>query len=128
MTVALYALVVEDLDFWQETLREVLTDAGYRVWVASSYSEALDALAQNEFHLTIIDPVLDDTNRHNRDGLRILQHILDEWPGVRAMVVTSSDPKSICREVSEMSADVPMLWKDEWDDDQFLAILRGFGQ
>ena len=36
-----HALVVEDLDFWQDGLHEILTDAGYRVWVASSYAEAL---------------------------------------------------------------------------------------
>jgi CheY-like chemotaxis protein len=120
---ALYALIVEDLDFWQDALREVLTDAGYCVWVASSYTEALDALAQKKFHLAVIDPVLDDINRRNRDGLRVLQHILDERPDTCAIVVTSSDPKRIRREVGEMSADVPVLWKDEWDDDRFLAIV-----
>jgi DNA-binding SARP family transcriptional activator len=75
---SLHALIVEDLDFWQDAMHEVLSDAGYRVWVASSYDEALEALAQHEYHLAVIDPVLDDANRHNRDGLRVLQHILDE--------------------------------------------------
>ena len=126
MNSSLQALIVEDLDFWQDTLHEVLTDAGYRVWITSSYAEALDALAQNEFHLAMIDPVLNDTNRHNRDGLRVLQHILDERPDMCAIVVTSSDPKHIRREVDEMSPDVPVLWKDEWDDKRFLAIVRDF--
>jgi CheY-like chemotaxis protein len=124
MNSSLQVLIVEDLDFWQDALHEVLTDAGYWVWVTPSHAEALDALAQNEFHLAVIDPVLDDTDRHNRDGLRVLQHILDERPDMCAIVVTSSDPNRIRREVDEMSADVPVLWKDEWDDDQFLAIVR----
>jgi CheY-like chemotaxis protein len=117
-------LVVEDLDFWQETLREVLADAGYRVWVAASYPEALNTLDQHTLDLAVIDPVLDDTNRHNRDGLRVLQYILDEQPGMGAVVVTSSDPNAIRREVTEMSTDVPLLWKDEWDDDRFLDVIR----
>ncbi len=118
------ALVVEDLDFWQKTLREILIDAGYEVSVAPDHAEALDALGHGVFHLAVIDPVLDDTNRHNRDGLRILQHILDTYPDMRAIVTTSSDPNRIRREVGAMSASIPILWKDEWDDDQFLAILR----
>ncbi len=126
MSVLLRALIVEDLDFWQDTLHEILTDAGCQVWVASSYTEAMNALSQNEFHLAMIDPVLDDTNRHNRDGLRVLRYILDNRPDMRAIVVTSSDPEHIRRDVDEMSADVPVLWKDEWDDDRFLTILRNF--
>lgn len=126
MTFLCRALVVEDLDFWQETLREVLTDAGCQVWVASSRAEALNTLAQSEFVLAVIDPVLDDTNRHNRDGLRVLQYILDERPDMFAIVVTSSDPNAIRREVSEISVDVPLLWKDEWDDDRFLTIVHDF--
>ncbi len=119
-----YALIVEDLPFWQETLHEVLLDAGCQVWIASSYAEAVELLAQHEFHLAVIDPVLDDTNSHNRDGLRVLRRILDERPAMRAIVTTSSDPNHIRREVSEMAAGVPVLWKDEWDDERFLALVR----
>ena len=124
MSPFLYALVVEDLDFWQDTLEEVLVDAGYRVSIAASYGEALATLAGQSFHLAVIDPVLDDTDRHNRGGLDILQYILDQRPDMRAIVVTSSDPRRILREVSELSDDVPVLWKDEWDDERFLAIVR----
>jgi CheY-like chemotaxis protein len=124
MSSLLQALIVEDLDFWQDTLQEILTDAGYQVWTASSYAEAMEALAQHEFHLATIDPVLTDSNRHNRDGLRVLKYILDERPDMRAVVITSSDPQHIRREVDEMSPDIPVLWKDEWDDEKFLAMLR----
>jgi DNA-binding NtrC family response regulator len=119
-----YALIVEDLDFWQEALSEILTDAGYRVCAASSYDEAVDALDHNEFHLALIDPVLDDTNPRNRDGLRILQHILDRQPEMGTVVVTASDPNRIRREVREMSADIPLLYKDKWDDVQFLDLVN----
>jgi CheY-like chemotaxis protein len=124
MSSLLQALIVEDLDFWQDTLQEILTDAGYRVWTASSYAEAMEVLAQHEFHLATIDPVLTDSSRHNRDGLRVLKYILDERPDMRAVVITSSDPQHIRREVDEMSPDIPVLWKDEWDDEKFLAMLR----
>jgi CheY-like chemotaxis protein len=126
MSAPAHALVVEDLDFWQDTLQEVLIDGGYHVWTASSYAEALDTLAGHAFQLAVIDPVLDDTDRHNRDGLQVLRYILDQRPDMRAVVVTSSDPKHIQREVNEMCADVPVLCKDEWDDNRFLAIVRDF--
>jgi CheY-like chemotaxis protein len=101
-----------------------LTDTGYQVWIAASYAQALEALAHNKFNLAVIDPVLDDANRRNRDGLRVLQHILDQRPEISAMVITSSDPNRIRREVSEMSPDIPLLWKDEWDYDRFLSVVR----
>lgn len=126
MTPLLRALIVEDLGFWQDALREVLVDAGCRAWIASNYAEAMDALTRNEFDLAMIDVVLDDTNRHNRDGLRILRHILDRRREMCAIIVTSSDPKRIQREVNDISPDVPVLWKDEWDDEQFLAIVHDF--
>jgi hypothetical protein len=40
------------------------------------------------------------------------------------IVITSSDPNRIRREVGDMSPDIPLLWKDEWDDDRFLSIVR----
>ncbi len=124
MNASLRALIVEDLGFWRDTLHEVLVDAGCRVWTASSYAEAMDTLAQNEFDLAMIDVVLDDTNRHNRDGLRVLRHILDQQLDTCAIIITSSDPKRIQREVNEISPNVPVLWKDEWDDEHFLAIMH----
>ena len=119
-----HALIVDDLSCWQDTLHEALADAGYRVCIAVSYAEAMDALGRQQFHLAIIDPVLDDANRRNRDGLRVLRHILDQWPDVRSVVVTSSDPNRIRHEVNEMSPAIPVLWKDEWDDGHFLAVVR----
>lgn len=119
-----HALIVEDLDFWQDALFEILADTGYRVCAASSYAEALDALGQNEFHLAVIDPVLDDSNRRNRDGLRVLQYILDQRPNTCAVIVTASDPNRIRREVREMSRTVPLFWKEEWDDSRFLAVIK----
>jgi CheY-like chemotaxis protein len=124
MTEAPHALVVEDLCFWQDTLREILVDAGCRVSIVPGHAEALALLNRDQFQLAVIDPVLDDTNRHNRDGLRVLQHILDQYPTVHTIVTTSSDPIHIRREVSEMSPKTLILWKDEWDDAQFLIMLR----
>jgi CheY-like chemotaxis protein len=122
---SLYALIVEDLDFWQDVLCEALAEAGYRVYIAPSRAEALEALGRNKFQLAVIDPVLDDTNRRNRDGLRVLQHILDEQLDMGVVLVTSSDPNRIQREVREMAPGIPLFWKDEWEDERFLAAVRG---
>ncbi len=117
------ALIVDDLGCWQDTFGEVLTDAGYQVCVAASYAEAMDALGRQRFHLAVIDPVLDDANRRNRDGLRVLRHILAQLPDICSVVVTSSDPNRIRHEVNELSPAIPVLWKDEWDDGRFLAVV-----
>jgi DNA-binding NtrC family response regulator len=119
-----HALIVEDLVCWQDALNEALTDAGYHVCLAASYAEAMDVLGRRHFHLAIIDPVLDDANRRNRDGLRVLQHILAQLPDICSVVVTSSDPNRIRHEVNELSPAIPVLWKDEWDDGRFLAVVR----
>jgi CheY-like chemotaxis protein len=123
VTLSPHALIVEDLEFWQDVLSEVLVDAGYRTWVASSYAQAMEALAQAEFDVAIIDPVLADANRRNRDGLRVLQYILSQRPEIGTLVVTSSDPNRIQREVRGISPDVPLLWKDEWTDEIFLNVI-----
>lgn len=120
------ALVVEDMTIWQEAMQEILTDSGYEVLLASSRDDALSILSAHDVRLTIIDPVLDDTNRHNRDGLRVLQDILLKYPHMRMIVMTSSDPRRIRSEVEALSLRVPILWKDEWDDNEFLSVLRGF--
>ncbi len=124
MNASPYALIVEDLDFWQDVLGEALAEAGYQGCIAPSHAEALEALARNKFQLAVIDPVLDDTNRRNRDGLRVLQHILDEQLGMDVVLVTSSDPNRIQRELREMAPDIPLFWKDEWEDERFLAVVR----
>ena len=62
----------------------------------------------------------------NRDGLRVLKHILDRQLNTRTIIVTSSNPKRIRREVAEIASGVSVLWKDQWDDEQFLAIVDEF--
>lgn len=124
MTPVLHALIVEDLAVWQDMLQEILVDAGYQVSIAADYASALGELEDHTFQLAVIDPVLDDNNRHNRDGLRILQYIMEKYPDMRSIVTTSSDPNRIRRDVAEISENTPILWKDEWDDARFLAILH----
>ena len=124
MSTSRRALIVEDLDLWQTALSEVLVEAGYQVCIARNRTEALAALAQSQFHLAVIDPVLDDSNRRNRDGLRVLRHILDQQPNTAVVVVTSSDPNRIRREVHQLSPHIPLLWKDRWDDDHFLTLVQ----
>ncbi len=40
------------------------------------------------------------------------------------MIVTASDPNRIRREVQEMSRNVPLFWKEEWDDNRFLTVIQ----
>src|SRR3712207_5860177 len=63
-------LVVEDDPAIQEVLQYLLTNAGYRVVQATSGTEALDALRQQDIDLVLLDIMLPDGN-----GYEICEHI-----------------------------------------------------
>lgn len=77
-------LVVEDAHSWQEIYREVLTEKGYEVEVASDRATAIDALNRRFFHVAVVDLRLSEHDASNRDGLEVLDHIwkLDEGTAV----------------------------------------------
>lgn len=52
-------LVVEDDAGWQSILSELLTDAGYKVRLCSSYGEALGCLRRETYTLAVIDLALE---------------------------------------------------------------------
>ena len=67
-------LIVEDEQIWQEILQEGLTEAGYQVELATSFSEAKTKLNQTRFSLVTLDARLHaGSNRH--DGMLLLDYI-----------------------------------------------------
>ena len=61
-------LVVDDERGMRETLVDILTACGYRVWSAADGDAALDAIRQNEF-----DVVVMDIKMPGRDGVTVLR-------------------------------------------------------
>ena len=88
-------LVVEDRTDWQDIVCTALERQGHIPHPAMSYHEALLALEKATFSLAVVDPVLDKTNRFNRDGLSIIQKIKETQPAMPLLVLTGSLTRDI---------------------------------
>ncbi len=76
-------LIVEDDPLFGQALKEVVEGAGYRLRLAASGAEALEAIAEESFDLVVQDVNLPDAN-----GLDLLQQIISRQPHCGAIVMT----------------------------------------
>jgi two-component system response regulator AtoC len=77
-------LVVDDERTLRFTLKEGLSEEGYRVETAADGAEALERLKQEEFDLALLDQKLPDTS-----GLDLLQEIRSRHPAVQVVMMTA---------------------------------------
>ena len=77
-------LVVDDERTLRFTLKEGLSEEGYRVEAAADGSEALERLKQDEFHLVVLDQKLPDTS-----GLDLLREIRARYPSIQVVMMTA---------------------------------------
>ncbi len=124
MTDQSHILVVEDRADWQKILCRSLVRAGHAPHPATSYEEAMAALKSHKFKLAIIDPVLDITNRFNRDGLRVIQSICDTQPAIPIMIVTGSLTRDLKASLQQLYPGAPVLFKENWDPAEFSYLIR----
>lgn len=117
-------LVVEDRADWQTIVRTDLQHAGYTAHAAQSYAEAVAALHTRHFALAIIDPVLDITNRFNRDGLSVLQQICTSYPTMPIMIITGSLTRDVQQSLQHLCPDAPVLLKECWDSRTFTDLVH----
>lgn len=119
-----HILVVEDREDWQDIICDAITAGGHVPHAALSYQEALDVLGQQQFDLAVIDPVLDRTNRFNRDGLSVIQKITDTQPGIPVIVVTGSLTHDLKVSLEHLSPHAPVLAKERWNPDRFKQMVH----
>jgi CheY-like chemotaxis protein len=81
-------LVVDDNRSWLENYEEALTDQGYSVRTAADLRTAQSLLDQQFFHVAVVDIRLDERDRHNFEGLDVLQRIWELDEGTAAIVVS----------------------------------------
>ncbi len=81
-------LIVEDREDWRDIVCTAVSKAGYTVHAASSYEEAIAPLGEKKFDLAVVDPVLDMANRFNRDGLSVIQTIMEKQAGISIVILT----------------------------------------
>ena len=76
-------LIVEDDPLFGRALKEIVARAGYRLQLARSGAEALEAVARESFDLVLQDLKLPDAN-----GLDILQEITARRPRCGSIIMT----------------------------------------
>jgi two-component system response regulator AtoC len=77
-------LVVDDERTLRFTLKEGLSEEGYRVEVAADGAEALETLERDEFHLVLLDQKLPD-----QSGIDLLKTIKAKRPGTQVVIMTA---------------------------------------
>lgn len=99
-------LLVEDLDQFYTPISRWLSEAGYRVRLATTYQEAHSALEIEHSHLAIVDIRLVDDDDQNEDGLQLIadmrQMNLTELPCI--VLTAYSDGKRILRALQDLGA------------------------
>lgn len=68
-------LHVEDDENWRNTLNRLLSKQGFSVDGTATLTKALTLLAENLYHLVILDIRLSDEDYKNSDGMNILKEI-----------------------------------------------------
>ncbi len=118
-------LVVEDREDWQDIVCTTISAEGHIPHSAYSYQEALAILDKQKFALAVIDPVLDRTNRFNRDGLSVIQKIGEtHQPDIPIIVVTGSLTHDLKASLEHLSSGASVMAKESWDPLEFTTLLR----
>jgi DNA-binding SARP family transcriptional activator/ActR/RegA family two-component response regulator len=116
-------LVVEDRADWQDIICQVIAEKGHITHSATTYQEAMVMLAAHPFDLAVVDPVLDASNRFNRDGLSVIQKIVELQPSLPIMVITGSLTHDLKASLQHLYPGAPVLFKERWDTTEFSHLV-----
>jgi len=88
-------LVVDDVGVVRKVAFRLLSEAGYRVFEASSAAEALEVLATSRraINLAIVDVVLPEVS-----GVDLVRIVRDEWPATRVLFMSAFPAEILVRE------------------------------
>jgi ActR/RegA family two-component response regulator len=90
------ALVVDDNERWLRTLARLVSYFGYSVSTAQTYDEALELTrSDSPPNLLIVDVRLQDDNKENIDGLRLIQEMKESGRLQKSIVVTGYPTREI---------------------------------
>ena len=77
-------LIVEDEAITRESLRDWLTYSGYQVETAQKGEEALEAIAEQDFGIVILDLKLP-----GKDGIEVLREAKEKRPQLKGVIITA---------------------------------------
>lgn len=76
-------LIVEDDLFFREVYSDLLRNSGYEVDAVASTFEAFDALNRNDYHVVVVDLVLQEAS-----GLDVLEKVKQQDSAIEVIIVT----------------------------------------
>jgi DNA-binding NtrC family response regulator len=110
-------LLIEDTVSLQMVYRAVLEAADLRVDTAATAADGLAQFRTKTHPIVLLDLLLPD-----RDGLDLMQDLLEEAPGTRVIVITAN--ASISRAVEAMRAGAHDFLVKPFDEGRLLAAIR----
>ena len=81
-------LIVDDQKNWRDTIGELLRNEGYQVHTVASLLEAQECLSTNVFEVVVLDIRLVDEDRHDVQGLGVLEEIRKKDDKTCVLVLT----------------------------------------
>ena len=92
-------LIIEDEPSVADALRIILEDNGYRVSLALTGRDGIEAARRGEFCLSITDIDLGDMT-----GFDVINAVCQHKPGMHFIVITSSDSQDVLAEARSCGA------------------------
>ncbi len=117
-------LIVEDREDWQDIVCSAVLAEGHTPHPTDSYESAVAALTAQKFSLAIVDPVLDRSNRFNRDGLSVVQKICELQPHTPVLIITGSLTNDLEASLDRLCPRAPILFKESWEPAKFNRIFH----
>lgn len=117
-------LIVEDDPDWQSALAELIKDAGFEPKIVSTYGQAVDALAAQNYALAVVDISLSFKDHAHRGGVKVLREIINRPNPLPAIVVTGYATINLAIEtLAELDA-AHFFRKEEFDRREFIRTVK----
>jgi len=92
-------LVVDDEQVVRETVKKILFDEGFNVFVAKDGNSAIEVARNQNFHAALLDIKLPDIN-----GIEVFEKIKVFSPNVKAVIMTAYEIKELVNRAFELGA------------------------
>jgi len=117
-----HALIIDNQEDWQELLQQAFPTREFDVKAARAYKEAVKALEVSAFDVIVLDPIVDSVDKDGQ--LRLLGKLLPNFPQTPLIIVAESAGRARLQQIARLPAELPILSKDEWDNDAFEAAIQ----
>lgn len=124
MSIPKKVLVAEDDATWRAVFANLVDKEGYLPYPTDSLHGALEIIKEHQVDLAILDISLNPHDPHNRDGLNLLERLVEVNPQVQIIVISGS----VELQDEELEASQPaikgVIDKRRFDSDALRTLLR----